>query len=44
MRLFFELEMERGRKHKWMKISNSKKIEDVGLMDAKFNEMVKELN
>jgi len=31
--LLYELEIERGRTHMWMKIAKSKKVEDVGLME-----------
>ena len=42
--LFFELERERGRTHRWMQISKSKKVEDVGIMEEKVLEMGKELS
>lgn len=41
---FFELEKERGRTHRWMQISKSKKVEDMGLMEEKVIEQKKELN
>jgi len=31
--LLYELEIERGRTHRWMEIDKSKKVEDVGLME-----------
>jgi len=37
--LFFELEKERGRKHRSMQIAKSKKVEDVGHMEKKLLEM-----
>lgn len=30
--------------HRWMQIAKSKRVEDVGLMEEKVNEMSKELN
>jgi len=42
--LFFELETKRGTTHKWMQISKSRKVEDVGLMEEKVLEMGKELS
>jgi len=42
--LLFELEAERGRTHRWMHISKSKKVEYVGLMEEKALEMGKELS
>lgn len=42
--LLFELEAERGRTHRWMSISKSKKVEDVGLIEEILIEMGKELS
>lgn len=42
--LFFELERERSRTHRWMKIKKHENVEDVGLMEEKLNKMRKELN
>lgn len=42
--LFFELEAERERTHRWMQIAKSKKVEDVGLMEENVLEMGKDLS
>jgi len=42
--LFFEIEKDRIRTHKWMQISNSKGVEDIGHMEEKLKEMSKELS
>ena len=42
--LFFELEKERERKHRWMQIAKSKGVEDIGHMEEKLQEMGKELS
>jgi len=42
--LFFELEKERIRTHRWMQISKSKGFEDVGHMENKLKEMGRELS
>jgi len=41
--LFFELEKERARIHRWMQIAKSKWVEDIGHMEEKLKEMGKEL-
>ena len=40
--LLFELEKERGKTHRWMQIEKSKKVEDVGLMEDKLEQMGRE--
>ncbi len=42
--LFFELEAKGVRTHRWMQIDNSKKVEDLGLVEENFLEMGKELS
>lgn len=42
--LLYELEIERGRTHKWMKNSKSKKVEVVGLVEEKVLQMSRELS
>jgi len=42
--LLYELDIERGRTHRWMQFTKSKKVEDVGLMEEKVIEMRKELS
>ena len=42
--LFFELEKERVRTHRWMQIAKSKGVEDVGHMESKLREMGRELS
>jgi len=42
--LFFELEKEKARTHRWMKIDKSKGMEDVGHMEEKLKEMSRELS
>jgi hypothetical protein len=42
--LFFELEKERIRSHRWMKIAKSKGVEDIGHMENKIREMGRELS
>jgi len=42
--LLYELEIKRSRTHRWMKIVESKKIEDIALMEEKVSEMGKELS
>jgi len=37
--LFFELEKERVRSHRWMQIAKSKGVEDIGHMERKLREM-----
>lgn len=37
--LFFELEKEMARTQRWMQISKSKGVEDVGHMEEKLNEL-----
>lgn len=39
--LFFKLEKERARTHRWMKISKSKWVEDVGHMEEKLKKSEK---
>ena len=41
--IFFELEKERERTLRWMKIAKSKEVEDVGHMEDKLQEMGIEL-
>jgi len=41
--LFFELEKERVRTHRWMQIAKSKGVEDVGHMKNKLREIGREL-
>ena len=43
MPLFYDLDVERGLTHRWMKISKSRNFEDVGLMEEKLCEMGKDL-
>jgi len=42
--LFFELEKERARTHRWMQIAKSKWVEDIGNMEEKLKEMCRELS
>lgn len=42
--LFFELEKERDRTHRWMQITKSKGVEDIGHMEEKLKEMCRELS
>ncbi len=42
--VFFELEKERVRTHRWMQIDKSKGVEDVGHMEKKLREMGRELS
>lgn len=42
--LFFELEKERIRTHRWMQIAKSNGAKDVGHMEDKLREMGKELS
>lgn len=42
--LVYELEKQEGKTHRWMQISKSKNVEDVGLMEEKVTEMGKELS
>lgn len=42
--LFFELEKERIRTHRWMQIAKSKGVEDVGHTENKLREMGRELS
>jgi len=42
--LFFELEKERVRTQRWMQISKSKGVQDVGHMEEKLKEMGRELS
>jgi len=42
--LFFELEKERARTHRWMQITKSKGVEDIGHMEEKLKEMGRELS
>ena len=42
--LFFELEKERAITHRWMQISKSKRVEDIGHMEEKLKEMGRELS
>ena len=42
--LFFELEKERVRSHRWMQITKSKGVDDIGHMENKLREMGKELS
>ena len=42
--LFFELEKERERTYRWMQISKSKGVEDIGHMDEKLKEMGREIS
>lgn len=42
--LFFELDKDRERTHRWMQIAKSKGVEDIGHMEKKFKEMGKELS
>ena len=42
--LFFELERERARTHRWMQIAKSKGVEDVGHMEEKLKEMGREMS
>jgi len=42
--LFFELEKERVRTHRWMQITKSKGAEDIGHMEKKLREMGRELS
>ena len=42
--LFFELEKERVRMHRWMQIAKSKGVEDIGHMENKLREMGRELS
>ena len=42
--LFFELEKERIRSHRWIKIAKSKGVEDIGHMENQLKEMVRELS
>jgi len=42
--LFFELEKERVRTHRWMSIAKSKGVEDVGHMENKLKEMGKDFS
>jgi len=42
--LFFELEKEKVRMHRWMQIAKSKGVEDIGHMEEKLREMDRELS
>jgi len=42
--LLFELEKERARTHRWIRIAKSKGVEDVGHMEEKLREMGRELS
>jgi len=42
--LFFELEKERVRTHRWMQIAKSKGVEDIGHMENKLREMGRDLS
>lgn len=42
--LFFELEKERARTHRWMQIAKSKGVDDIGLMEENIKEMGRELS
>lgn len=42
--LFFELEKEREITHRWMQITKSKGVEDIGHMEEKVKDMGKELS
>ena len=42
--LFFELEKERVRTNRWMKIAKSKGVEDIGHMENKLREMGRDLS
>jgi len=42
--LFFELEKERSRAHRWMQIAKSKGVEDIGHMEENLKEMGIELS
>ena len=42
--LFFELEKERARTDRWMKIAKSRGVDDVGHMEEKLQEMGRELS
>lgn len=42
--LFFELEKERERTHRWMQIAKSKRVEDIGHMEEKVKEVGRELS
>jgi len=42
--LLYEMDIERGGTHRWMKIAKSKNVEDVGLMEEKVTKTGKELS
>jgi len=42
--LFFELEKERAITHRWMQITKSKGVDDIGHMEEKLKEMGRELS
>ena len=42
--LFFELEKERVRTHRWMQIAKSKGVDDISHMENKLREMGRELS
>ena len=42
--LFFELEKERARSHRWMQIAKSKGVEDIGHVEEKLKKMGRKLS
>ena len=42
--LFFELEKERARTHRWMQIAKSNGVEDIGHMEEKLKEMGRDIS
>lgn len=43
VQLFFELDKERGRTHRWMQINKSKVLEDVAIMEDKMKNIGEEM-